>query len=42
MQLLGVAVPIDRMVKVAALRWYGHVLQKKKQRHESSIEFLSN
>ena len=29
MQMLGVSVPTERVVRAAAVRWYGHVLQKK-------------
>ena len=29
-QMLGVIVPIERMVKVAAVRWYRHVMGRGK------------
>ena len=30
MQMLGVTVPIEKMVRVADIRWYGHVFQSNK------------
>ena len=30
MQMLGNTAPIERMVSAAAVRWYGHVLQREK------------
>ena len=28
MPMLGVTVPVERMVRAAAIRWYGHVLRR--------------
>ena len=27
--MFGITVPIERMVSAAALKWYGHVLQRE-------------
>ena len=30
MQMLGITVAIERMTRAAAVRWYGHVLEREK------------
>ena len=39
MQMLDVIVPIKRMVRTAAVRWHGHILQREEGNIQNALNF---